>query len=932
MSDAFGTNWLDLSSTSNRYIQTYYKGFVDISGGPLYVRNNNLYVRGGDISLNGRLYSAGDASFGNRVFITGNLSVSGNITGTYPNSSIPSSAIIGGVGSAGSSNFTTDVSINQRLIVLGDTSLNSRLYVGSDVSFGGRLFTSGDVTFNGKLNVGYSTISTSSSTNISVGAGAVCGSGNYNTTLGWNAGGIVNFSTNTGNNNVALGDYTISTITSGYFNTAVGNDSLKFITTGYYNTAVGHSTLYNTSTGYNNTAIGYRAGYSASTFNNSTAIGYNSAITANNQITLGTSTEYVYCPGGLSVVGTVTLPSASISDSALSSNIVTLTGTQTLTNKTLTTPVIGSISNSGTITIPTGTLTLATLTGTETLTNKTITTSGLLTAGAGLSVTGTVTLPAASIADSAHSSNIVTLSGTQTLTNKTITTSGLLTALADVSMNSRLYVGSDASFGGNLAIQISKGIYGGSTTAVPSDLNVYGLNVGSGSFVSNSDCSFNGNVSIGGNINISKSGTHYITGTLNTTTSVVTTSTVNGNETVGGTETITGLLTASGGLVVNGTSTINGNLALSTSKGISGGSLSAVAADFNVYGLNIGAGSFVAASDCSLNGNLSLSTTKALYGGSTTVGTSKLSVYGLNVGAGNIDTNIITGGPTIKSTASSGVTITNNSNDVTALTVTGNSNSATYIPLVVTGFNGVINYGGTGNNYSAYQKTGATSNVTTSLTGVNISLKTQQGIWSELTGLFVTSDERIKTNIKDIESNYAIDTIRKIKPKSYNKIDTPYKILPEYGFVAQEVQELLPQSIGYQKNYIPNVFGLASVTENNKLVLIEKTTKDLSGQEIKLKLIDYYNQDIFVTLDKIIDDQNFTIKESLSEKDLSDNKIFVYGQEVDDFRILDKETIFTVGIGAIKKLDEDLTAANKKIADLQSQIDILVQRLNNANI
>lgn len=58
---------------------------------------------------------------------------------------------------------------------------------------------------------------------------------------------------------------------------------------------------------------------------------------------------------------------------AIDSTVATLTGSQTLTNKTLTTPVISSISNSGTITIPTGTLTLATLTGTETLTNKTLT-------------------------------------------------------------------------------------------------------------------------------------------------------------------------------------------------------------------------------------------------------------------------------------------------------------------------------------------------------------------------------------------------------------------------------------------------------------------------------------------------------------------------------------------------------------------------------
>lgn len=58
---------------------------------------------------------------------------------------------------------------------------------------------------------------------------------------------------------------------------------------------------------------------------------------------------------------------------AIDSTVATLTGTQTLTNKTLTTPIIASISNSGTITVPTGTLTLATLTGTETLTNKTLT-------------------------------------------------------------------------------------------------------------------------------------------------------------------------------------------------------------------------------------------------------------------------------------------------------------------------------------------------------------------------------------------------------------------------------------------------------------------------------------------------------------------------------------------------------------------------------
>lgn len=91
-------------------------------------------------------------------------------------------------------------------------------------------------------------------------------------------------------------------------------------------------------------------------------------------------------------------------------DLVTLAGTQTLTNKTLTAPTITSITNGGTVTIPSGTVTLATLAGTETLTNKTLN----LTSN---TLSGTTAQFNAALSDG----DFATLAGSETFTNKTLT-------------------------------------------------------------------------------------------------------------------------------------------------------------------------------------------------------------------------------------------------------------------------------------------------------------------------------------------------------------------------------------------------------------------------------------------------------------------------------------------------------------------------------
>ena len=81
--------------------------------------------------------------------------------------------------------------------------------------------------------------------------------------------------------------------------------------------------------------------------------------------------------------GIDTTGSAQTMTFAIDNTVATLTGSQTLINKTLTTPVISSISNTGTVTLPTATDTLVGRATTDTLTNKTLTSPVINTAISG---------------------------------------------------------------------------------------------------------------------------------------------------------------------------------------------------------------------------------------------------------------------------------------------------------------------------------------------------------------------------------------------------------------------------------------------------------------------------------------------------------------------------------------------------------------------
>lgn len=94
------------------------------------------------------------------------------------------------------------------------------------------------------------------------------------------------------------------------------------------------------------------------------------AVTISGALTLGNTS--VTMASGTTTFDTGTA-NFSVGLQAAGVAVVTLSATQTLTNKTLTAPVISTISNTGTLTLPTSTDTLVGRATTDTLTNKTIT-------------------------------------------------------------------------------------------------------------------------------------------------------------------------------------------------------------------------------------------------------------------------------------------------------------------------------------------------------------------------------------------------------------------------------------------------------------------------------------------------------------------------------------------------------------------------------
>ena len=221
---------------------------------------------------------------------------------------------------------------------------------------------------------------------------------------------------------------------------------------------------------------------------------------------------------------------------------------------------------------------------------------------------------------------------------------------------------------------------------------------------------------------------------------------------------------------------------------------------------------------------------------------------------------------------------------------------------------------------------------------INICARFQGSIWITGECLFALNcDIRIKEDIQDINDDSALQMILSIEPKTYkyiDKIENGNKKV--YGFIAQQVQKVIPEAVSLENAYIPNIMMLAYYNDDI-ITLPHKPAKVAIKIKDKLKCYDNNNNLVEVEVTEIINDISFMIKDL--NKKYKNNKIFVYGTLVNDFQILSKEYIYTLNVGAtqelyrqikeqgdiIKSREEEINKLDKQNKDLNEKYELLLK-------
>jgi hypothetical protein len=245
----------------------------------------------------------------------------------------------------------------------------------------------------------------------------------------------------------------------------------------------------------------------------------------------------------------------------------------------------------------------------------------------------------------------------------------------------------------------------------------------------------------------------------------------------------------------------------------------------------------------------------------------------------------------------------------------------------VSGFDGItLRIDGANNYWNIYTGTSPTTLKTNSLIFFHGASGISSNWWLDGTQTNTNadiSDKRSKYNIEDFT---ALETIEKLKPKSFDVIDDK-DVKFQYGFVAQDIEEIpeLKKLVFTEPDYIANVNTYGKRTNKDGCCIItandDLTDKIAVGDELKFVSDnnDKGNQEYFLDatpyhkrykrryakVTEIISPTEFKVDCHINKLCCNnDDEFLIYGKKVEDAKSLDYNSVIALNTKAIQELYE----------------------------
>jgi hypothetical protein len=168
------------------------------------------------------------------------------------------------------------------------------------------------------------------------------------------------------------------------------------------------------------------------------------------------------------------------------------------------------------------------------------------------------------------------------------------------------------------------------------------------------------------------------------------------------------------------------------------------------------------------------------------------------------------------------------------------------------------------------------------------------------------SDRRIKDIMGQSDGPEDLQIIQKLRVTDYRMKDrvangdTPCK-----GFIAQEVETVIPEAVTKSRQFVPDIYAAASGAKfdpaaKTVAVKLAKAHGLKTGDRVRL-MTEAGKMDLPIS--SVPSEQEFVAANCQKDP----KQVFVFGKEVSDFRTLNYDRIFTTGISAMQELARRVT-------------------------